>query len=172
MSAPISTSPPGSIRFSLEAGQIDVEALRATLSDNRAGAVASFEGIVRNHNDGRAVTGLRYDSYPALAQAEGEAILQEALQRFDIIAARCTHRVGEVGIGAMAIWAGASAAHRDAAFAAVRWIVDEVKARVPIWKHERYVDGDAGWLHPESATGDCAIADSDDAAASSGNPAG
>ena len=55
----------------------------------------------------------------------------------------------ELAIGEMAVWVGVSAAHRDAAFAACRWIIDEVKARVPIWKHERYRAGDAGWLHPE-----------------------
>lgn len=153
-----------SARFALTDTSIDAACLRAALSDDRAGAVAVFEGTIRNHNAARAVSGLRYDSYVDLARAEGEAIIDEALQRFDIIEARCTHRIGEVDIGAMAIWAGASAAHRDAAFAACRWIVDEVKARVPIWKHERYVDGDAGWLHPQDA--------GRDGAASSGNPAG
>ena len=59
------------------------------------------------------------------------------------------HRTGELAIGELAVWVGVVAAHRDAAFAACRWIIDEVKARVPIWKRERYADGDAGWLHPQ-----------------------
>ena len=136
-------------RFSLADAPVDVAALQVALRNDRAGACASFEGWVRDHNDGRAVTGLHYEAYAALAEREGEAILDEALGRFDILHAACVHRTGELGIGELAVWVGVSAAHRDAAFAACRWIIDEVKSRVPIWKQERYVQGDAGWLHPE-----------------------
>ena len=136
-------------RFRLADAAIDVDALQARLRDPRAGACASFEGWVRDHNAGRGVHGLRYEAYADLAEREGEAILADALQRFQIVEAACVHRVGELTVGELAVWVGASAAHRDAAFAACRWIIDEVKARVPIWKHERYADGDAGWLHPE-----------------------
>ena len=137
-------------RFRLSEHAIDPVALQARLRDARAGAYASFEGWVRDHNDGRAVDGLRYEAYAELAQREGEAILDEAMRRFDIVEAACVHRVGDLAIGELAVWVGASAAHRDAAFAACRWVIDEVKARVPIWKHERYAEGDAGWLHPQS----------------------
>lgn len=140
-------------RFALSETPIDIAPLRAALLDDRAGAFASFEGWVRDHNDGRAVHGLRYDAYATLAEAEGERIMGEALSRFEIVAACCVHRIGTLAIGDLAIWAGASAAHREAAFSACRYIVDEVKSRVPIWKHERYADGDAGWLHPESSEG-------------------
>ena len=116
---------------------------------DEAGAYASFEGWVRDHHGGRAVAGLRYESYALLAEREGEKIVTEALQNFAIVEARCVHRVGELGVGELAVWVGVSAAHRDAAFAACRYIIDETKSRVPIWKHERYVEGDAGWLHPE-----------------------
>ena len=136
-------------RFALADAPVDVAALQAALRDDRAGACASFEGWVRDHNDGRAVEGLRYEAYAELAEREGQAILDEALRRFDIVGASCVHRVGELAIGELAVWVGASAAHRDAAFDACRWIIDEVKARVPIWKHERYREGDAGWLHPQ-----------------------
>ena len=135
-------------RFALSDTLIDIASLRDALLDARAGACASFEGWVRDHNDGRAVRGLRYEAYVALAEAEGERIVDEALVKFEIVNARCVHRTGDLAIGELAIWAGASAAHRDAAFAACRYIVDEVKSRVPIWKHERYADGAAGWLHP------------------------
>jgi len=135
-------------KFTLSDTSIDIAPLRDALLDDRAGAFASFEGWVRDHNDGRAVRGLRYESYAALAEAEGERIVDEALAKFGIVGARCVHRTGELAIGELAIWAGASAAHRDAAFAACRYIVDEVKSRVPIWKHERYADGAADWLHP------------------------
>ena len=135
-------------RFRLSDVPFEIAPLRARLLDDRVGGYASFEGWVRDHNDGRAVTGLHYEAYAALAEREGEAILDEALGRFDILHAACVHRTGELGIGELAVWVGVSAAHRDAAFAACRWIIDEVKSRVPIWKQERYVQGDAGWLHP------------------------
>nr|WP_259173408.1 molybdenum cofactor biosynthesis protein MoaE [Xanthomonas campestris] len=136
--------------FALSDAPLQVEALRQALEHPRAGAFASFEGWVRNHNDGRSVAGLRYEAYAALAQAEGQRVLDEAMTRFSILQAQCVHRVGELGIGEMAVWVGVSAAHRGAAFEACRFIIDEVKARVPIWKHEHYLEGDAGWLHPES----------------------
>ena len=135
-------------RFELSPTPFDTATLRASLLDARVGAYASFEGWVRDHNDGRSVHGLRYESYDVLAQREGEAIIEEALARFDILDAACVHRTGDLAIGELAVWVGVTAAHRDAAFAACRHVIDEVKSRVPIWKHERYVEGDAGWLHP------------------------
>ncbi|WP_396615272.1 molybdenum cofactor biosynthesis protein MoaE [Lysobacter soli] len=137
-------------RFSLAQTPIDTATLRAELLDDRVGGYASFEGWVRNHNEGRDVLGLRYEAYAALAEAEGEKVLDEACAKFDILDVRCVHRVGDLVIGEMAVWVGVSAAHRDAAFAACRYVIDEVKARVPIWKHERYAEGDAGWLHPDT----------------------
>ncbi len=134
--------------FRLAAAPFDVAPLREALLDPRAGAFASFEGWVRNHHDGRAVDGLYYEAYPALAEREGNAVLAEARSRFAIVDACCVHRHGELAIGELAVWVGVSAAHRDAAFDACRYIIDEVKARVPIWKRERYADGEAGWLHP------------------------
>ena len=135
-------------RFALAEVPIDPASLRMALRADSAGAFASFEGWVRDHNEGRGVSGLRYEAHEKLAEAEGERVLDEALAKFDIVDVRCVHRIGDLGIGDMAVWVGVSAAHRDAAFAACRWIIDETKARVPIWKRERYVEGDAGWLHP------------------------
>jgi molybdopterin synthase catalytic subunit len=127
---------------------LDTAPLRLRLLSPAAGGFASFEGWVREQHDGRAVDGLRYEAYLELADAEGQRILEEAMQRFEVSAVACEHRVGELAIGELAVWVGVSAAHRDAAFAACRWIIDEVKARVPIWKHERYRDGGADWRHP------------------------
>ena len=135
-------------RFSLADTPVDTAPLRANLLDDRVGAYAGFEGWVRNHNAGRAVAGLRYEAYVALAESEGERILDEACSRYDILDAQCVHRIGELAIGELAVWVGVTAAHRDAAFAACRFIIDQVKARVPIWKHEGYVEGEGGWLHP------------------------
>lgn len=136
-------------RFALADAPFEIAPLRARLLRPDAGAYACFEGWVRDHHAGRGVVGLTYEAYAALAESEGEAILAEACGRFAIAEAACVHRVGALQVGELAVWVGVSAAHRDAAFAACRWIIDEVKARVPIWKHERYQDGDVAWLHPE-----------------------
>lgn len=136
-------------RFSLTDTPFDTASLRAGLLDARVGAYVSFEGWVRDRNDGRTVNGLRYEAYLPLAEAEGERIMADALARFDSFDARCVHRVGDLAIGDLAIWVGVCAAHRDMAFGTCRYIIDEVKSRVPIWKHERYVDGVGEWLHPE-----------------------
>jgi len=116
-------------RFTLSDTPFDTASLRSELLDDRVGGYASFEGWVRDHNDGRSVNGLQYEAYIVLAEAEGEKILDEARARFDIIDARCVHRIGELVIGELAVWVGVSAAHRDAAFAACRYIIDEVKKR-------------------------------------------
>ncbi|WP_407354471.1 molybdenum cofactor biosynthesis protein MoaE [Luteimonas sp. R10] len=137
-------------RFQLSATPFEIAPLRARLLHAEAGAYSSFEGWVRDHNDGRPVLGLRYEAYAALAEAEGERVLDEALARFDLAAAACVHRTGDLAIGDLAVWVGVSAAHRDATFEACRFVIDEVKRRVPIWKHERYADGDADWLHPDA----------------------
>ena len=136
-------------RFNLSETPFDTAMLRVRLLDARVGGYASFEGWVRDHNDDRAVKDLRYEAYTTLAESEGESIVDEALLKFDILDAHCVHRVGDLAIGELAVWVGVSAAHRDAAFAACRFIIDEVKSRVPIWKHERYADGVVAWLHPK-----------------------
>ena len=135
----------GLSRFSFSTEPLSVPALQASLADSRCGGYAAFEGWVRNHNEGREVTGLEYEAFAELAVREGERIIAEACAQFGIRNARCVHRVGDLALGEIAVWVGVSAAHREAAFTACRWIIDEVKARVPIWKHERYADGDALW---------------------------
>jgi len=135
--------------FLLSETPIDAVALAGALAHASAGACVSFEGRVRDHNAGRAVRGLAYQAYAALAETEGARIVDEAMQQFPIVDTCCVHRVGILEIGDLAVWVGVSAAHRDAAFAACRYIIDEVKKRVPIWKNERYADGESGWLHPD-----------------------
>jgi molybdopterin synthase catalytic subunit len=136
----------GSFRISETPFEIAIE--RESLHAHQAGAYASFEGWVRDNNEGRAVVGLTYTAYQVLAEAEGNQIIEEARVRFDIVDAACVHRIGRLELGALAVWVGVSAAHRDNAFEACRWILDAVKSRVPIWKHEHYAQGDAQWLHP------------------------
>jgi molybdopterin synthase catalytic subunit len=138
------------MRFRLSAETVDVATLACALASAHAGASVSFEGWVRDHNEDRGVKRLDYQAYAPLAQAEGERILAEAQERFAIVEAHCVHRVGALAVGDLAVWVGVSAAHRGAAFDACRYIIDEVKKRVPIWKNEHYSDGESGWLHPDN----------------------
>jgi molybdopterin synthase catalytic subunit len=131
--------------FEISVATIDVATLRRRLDDAGAGGIVTFEGVVRDHSAGRAVLRLAYDAYAPLATKEGERILAEARERFAVAHVACTHRTGILAIGEVAVWVGAAAAHRDAAFAACRYVIDEVKKRVPIWKKEFYADGDSGW---------------------------
>ena len=128
---------------------INVESLRAELADPACGGYTSFEGLVRNHNEGMSVRHLEYEAFEPLAIKEGERIIAEAIERFGIEHAACVHRIGDLAIGEMAVWVGAAARHRDEAFRACRYIIDEVKHRVPIWKKEHYENGDSGWVNCE-----------------------
>lgn len=137
--------------FRLSDSGLDPAALARELASASAGACVSFEGWVRNRNEGKAVRRLAYQAYSPLALAEGERVLAETLAQFAIERAVCVHRTGELAIGDLAVWVGVSAPHRDAAFAACRHVIDEVKRRVPIWKNEFYEDGASGWLHPDGS---------------------
>ena len=137
------------MRFRFTESSIDTAAARREVLDTGAGGYVSFEGWVRDHNEGREVTALEYEAFPALALKEGARILAQALDRFPIKHALCIHRVGSLGLTDMAVWVGVSAAHRGEAFAACRFIIDEVKHRVPIWKKEHYRSGDSGWVNCE-----------------------
>lgn len=136
--------------FRLSADPLDPAALQAALHCDASGGFVSFEGWVRDHNEGRAVLRLEYEAYAALAEAEGARILAEARERFPIDAAACVHRVGMLEIGGLAVWVGVASAHRAEAFAACRFIIDEIKHRVPIWKKEHYTEGDSGWVNCEA----------------------
>lgn len=128
---------------------IDTAALRLALSDSSCGGFAAFEGWVRDHNEGQRVQHLEYEAFEALAVREGERIIGEAIARFAVTRALCEHRLGDLAIGEVAVWVGASAPHRNEAFLAARYIIDEVKHRLPIWKKEHYVGGDSGWVNCE-----------------------
>ena len=132
--------------FTISSEPIVAAELIMRLQHPDCGAIATFSGTVREHNDGRTVIQLHYQSYKTLAMKEGNKILGEAKEHFNIVNALCVHRVGDLNIGETAVWIGVNAGHRDAAFNACRYIIDETKTRVPIWKKEIYVDGDSGWL--------------------------
>ncbi|MEA3140722.1 MAG: molybdopterin synthase catalytic subunit [Gammaproteobacteria bacterium] len=128
---------------------IDTQSARGELQTLSAGGYVSFEGWVRDLNEGQEVTRLEYEAFQELAVKEGDRIVAEALRRFPIEHALCIHRVGSLALGDMAVWVGVSSAHRGEAFEACRFIIDEVKHRLPIWKKEHYRSGDSGWVNCE-----------------------
>ena len=138
------------MRFQLTPTVIDTAAARRELLHVGAGGYASFEGWVRDFNEGQQVTRLEYEAFHDLALKEGGRIVAEALQRFPLKAALCIHRVGALELTDMAVYVGVSAVHRGEAFDACRFIIDEVKHRVPIWKKEHYRNGDSGWVNCEA----------------------
>ncbi len=140
--------------FSFTSTPINAEAERQRIVDPCCGGYASFEGWVRDHNEGQQVRHLEYEAFELLATKEGERIIAEAIERFGVEHAACVHRVGDLQLGEMAVWVGVSARHRQEAFQACRYLIDEVKHRVPIWKKEHYVGGDSGWVNCER----CAVA--------------
>ncbi len=140
--------------FTISSAPLEELNLKADLQDTAAGALVTFEGWVRDHNEGRLIRQLEYQAYEALASKEGTRVLEEVETRFEIIAARCVHRVGKLNIGEMAIWIGVIAAHRAEAFRACEYIIDQIKLRVPIWKKEFYEEGDSGWVDAPAAVAD------------------
>lgn len=110
------------------------------------GGIVSFQGTVRNHNEGHKVKSLEYESYTEMANKVGEKIVADAKEKFDIVDAVCVHRVGHLAIGDTAVWVYAFSHHRREAFEACQYIIDTVKDVVPIWKKEHYVDKDPEWV--------------------------
>jgi molybdopterin synthase catalytic subunit len=141
---------PAHIRFILTDQPIDVGALAADLHDPAAGAEVTFDGRVRNHNDGHQVERLEYQAYPALAIKVGQRILEEEAAKHGILRAIAAHRTGPLEIGESAVWAGVASAHRGAAFDAARAIMERLKYELPVWKKETYADGNTGWVGPDN----------------------
>jgi molybdopterin synthase catalytic subunit len=133
----------------LTTSAIDPDDRRQALFDPGAGAYCSFEGWIRNENEGQEVLKLEYEAYAPIAISEGEKILAEANQLFPHLHAHCVHRTGLLEIGDCAVWVGVSSPHRDEAFQACRFIIDQLKVRLPIWKKEHYADGHSGWVNCE-----------------------
>lgn len=134
-------------QFSLTAEPLNPSLLSRPLADLAAGAFVSFEGWVRNHNAGKTVVALEYEVYTSLALKEGERIMTAALEQFDLIGAIACHRYGRLALGDIAVWVGATAAHRRQAFAGAAYIIDEIKHRLPIWKKEYYANAAAAWVY-------------------------
>jgi molybdopterin synthase catalytic subunit len=125
---------------------LDTAAHEKAVADRRAGAVVSFEGVVRDHDGGRVVTILEYEAHPTAADVL-RAVAAEVAADPGVYAVAVSHRVGRLAIGDVALVAAVSTAHRGAAFAACARLVDEVKARLPVWKHQLFADGTDEWVN-------------------------
>ncbi len=125
---------------------LSLEPLIAAVRSDACGAVVGFLGVVRETaDDGRAVDGLEYEAYPAMAIPEMRAIASEAEEHFEGARVAIVHRVGTLRVGEPSVAIVAAAPHRGPAFDACEYAIDELKRRVPIWKKELYVDGTAVW---------------------------
>lgn len=140
------------IYFSVTDQPIDLVSLTEGLHHPAAGAEVTFDGRVRDHNDGRAVAKLEYQVYPALALASGQRILTEEAERYCLLKAIAVHRSGPLAIGESAVWVGVAAAHRGAAFDATRAIMERLKYELPVWKKETYADGKVEWVGPDNTS--------------------
>lgn len=130
----------------LQENALDLDALLAETADPASGALVVFAGTVRNENDARAVAGIGYSAHAALAEKTLARIEAETRERFQIRECRILHRLGELVPGEISVLVVVRAAHREAAFAAARHAIDTLKASVPIWKEERYEDGQSRFL--------------------------
>jgi len=125
---------------------IDGAALLARLADHGHGAALLFVGTVREHADGRPVSGMRYEAYVEMAEPVLAEIAAEAAEMLGTGAVAVVHRIGALGLGEASVAIAVASAHRAPAYAANRHVIEEIKKRLPIWKHEHYTDGETAWV--------------------------
>jgi len=128
---------------------LNLQELITFVGDPKAGAVATFIGTARNHNEGRKVLSLEYEAYPEMAEKELTQLEQEAQKQWKLCRLAIVHRIGPVQIGESSVMIAVSAAHRQDAFAACRFAIEEIKKRVPIWKKEVFEGGEV-WIGTQS----------------------
>jgi molybdopterin synthase catalytic subunit len=124
---------------------LSVDEIRSAASDPAAGAIALFIGTIRDHDHGRDVTELSYSAHPS-AVAELGRVAEKIGASYPILSLAVAHRVGDLQVGDLAVVAAVGAEHRDVAFAACHALIDELKATVPIWKHQFFTGGDSEWV--------------------------
>lgn len=139
------------LHVALVRAPIDVAALLARVADHATGATTLFLGTVRDVNDGRAVTGIEYSAYDAMAEREMAAIVAEAAERWPETRLALEHRLGTLGLGEASVAIAVAHPRRAPALDAQRYVIEELKRRVPIWKLEHYVDGTREWVDPTAA---------------------
>ena len=128
---------------------LDAAALRQAALDPGAGAVLLFEGCARDQHQGRPVAQLAYEAFVPMAEAELARIREQAMARFGLLRCLVHHRLGPVPVLEAAVLVAVASPHRAEAFAAAAWIMDRIKAQVPIWKREQYRDGEQSWVEGE-----------------------
>ncbi|HAY77618.1 MAG TPA: hypothetical protein DCY33_07220 [Gemmatimonadetes bacterium] len=126
--------------------EIDSTKLLSRVGSDEDGAALLFIGVVRNHADGRPVSGMRYDSYVEMSQRELKSIAAEAAERLGTDRLAVEHRIGELQIGEISVAIAVSSPHRAESFDATRYIIEEIKKRLPVWKKEYYEDGTDSWV--------------------------
>jgi molybdopterin synthase catalytic subunit len=141
------------MRIALVDRPIDVSALISEVGDDSCGASVVFLGCVRNVNVGKPVTGIEYSAYRSMAEREMTAIARDAEERFGVSRLIIEHRLGALGLGDVSVAIVAAHAHRAPALDAVRFAIEQLKRRVPIWKLELYVDGTREWVGAQSGIG-------------------
>lgn len=127
---------------------IDPGAAIAKVRSEDAGAVVLFLGTARQSTAGRPTSSLDYEAYPEMVAKELAALEDEARRRWNLVQCAIVHRLGHVEIGEICVAIAVSSAHRQAAFEAGKWLIDEMKRVVPIWKCENWADGSSDWVHP------------------------
>ncbi len=137
--------------FRITTAAIDAPALEAAVSWPGAGAVLTFQGVTRDNFKGQPVTGLHYEAYAPMAVAKMAEIAAEIDVRWPGTRVAMSHRIGELAVGEVSVVISIATPHRGEAYAASRYAIDELKARVPIWKKEHYADGQADWKENERA---------------------
>lgn len=138
-------------RAAIVSCEIDLAALFAEVRAREYGAISSFLGTVRDLNDGREVSAIEYSAYAPMAQLELERILDEAEERFGVDAVVVEHRTGHLEPGDVSVAIVVAHQHRAPALDCTRYVIEELKKRVPIWKMEHYKDGTREWLDPTAA---------------------
>ncbi|MGI8888034.1 MAG: molybdenum cofactor biosynthesis protein MoaE [Nocardioidaceae bacterium] len=124
---------------------LDISQVYAAVQHPQAGGVALFVGTVRDHDSGKSVEALGYSAHPSV-EAAMRRVAEEVIDRFPVIKLAAVHRVGDLQVGDLAVVVAVACAHRGSAFDAARHLIDELKATVPIWKHQSFDDGTDEWV--------------------------
>ena len=137
---------------------LSIDTFSRTLSRDDAGALLVFSGVVRNRNEGRQVLAVTYDAHRPLAEKTFREIAEEACARWGAdLTVVVAHRAGRLSVGEVSVLIGVASSHRDEAYQASRYVIEQLKLRSPVWKQEHYADGDSGWLKGHSLRGDGSV---------------
>lgn len=134
------------MRAVVQSDPIEPQQVLAHVGSDEDGAVLLFLGVVRNHADGRSVRGMHYESYETMASGVLREIADEAAEKLGTDRLSVVHRTGELAIGEVSVAIAVSSPHRAESYDASRYVIEEIKKRLPVWKKERYADGETSWV--------------------------